>query len=120
MSIMIVEDDDDIRVTTCEFLEMEGYRATAFADGQLALDYLAGDDAELPRLILMDLNMPRMNGYSFRQAQLGSDKIKDIPCVLITAAGVPDDRKTELKISKTLKKPIDLDELLAVVSKYSQ
>jgi len=63
---MLVEDDPETRTFLSEILEIEGFRVVAFADGIQALEYLARSAP--PRLIIMDMRMPQMDGSQFRSA----------------------------------------------------
>jgi CheY-like chemotaxis protein len=65
---------------------MSGYRAAYAVDGIAALEMLRNGD-DLPDLILLDLMLPRMDGWGFREAQLGDKRLKDIPVVVLSAAG---------------------------------
>jgi CheY-like chemotaxis protein len=82
---MVVEDDDDIRDTLVEMLQEEGYRAIGAANGGEAFDILLG--GFVPRVILLDLVMPRMDGWDFRAQQLRDSRLKDIPVIILTAMG---------------------------------
>jgi two-component system, chemotaxis family, chemotaxis protein CheY len=83
--VMIVDDDPALVDGLSELLEDEGYVVATARDG---LDALAQLRAGLrPSVILLDLMMPRMDGWDFRQAQLRDDDLRDIPIVVISAAG---------------------------------
>src|SRR5205823_3499761 len=82
-TILVVDDDAHIRQFVCEALDFEGYEARAAHDGRAALDVLAGWQ---PDLILLDLNMPRMDGWSFCAHQRETPEIADIPVALMSAA----------------------------------
>jgi two-component system response regulator MprA len=85
-TVLIVDDDTDLREGLGELLEEDGYGVATATDGMDALHKLR--QGLRPSVILLDLMMPRMNGWEFRQAQLSSDELKDIPVVVITAAGL--------------------------------
>jgi CheY-like chemotaxis protein len=116
--IVIVEDDGDIRNATLEFLEMEGYTAQGCVNGQDALSYLRSQGADLPNLLIVDLNMPIMNGPAFLAAQKADENLKKIPCVIMSANAENDAKDRKLPCNHYLRKPIDLDDLLAVVRRY--
>src|SRR5687768_7652427 len=82
-TILIVEDNDDIRSSLVEALEMEGYDVIAVADGQQGIDALQ----QHPKihLIVLDLSMPVKDGYSFRLEQQADPRWKHIPVVVMTA-----------------------------------
>jgi CheY-like chemotaxis protein len=83
LTVLIVEDDDAVVEGTCDLLEAEGYYVVRARDGHDALDQLRR--GLRPCVILLDLMMPRMNGWEFRQEQLRDDDLRDIPVVVITA-----------------------------------
>ena len=112
--IMVVDDDDDIRETLAGLLEDEGYHVAAFSTGQDALAALKrGVD---PRVILLDLMMPLMDGAEFRREQLADPALKQIPVVLITAAGL--ERVQRSEFSEVLRKPLKIDRVLEVIAGY--
>lgn len=111
-TVLIVDDDADIRAVLSEFLQDEGY-ATATADnGREALAYLQRH----PRtsIILLDLMMPVMNGYQFIRQQKSDASVAAIPVVVMTANGAFD--STLIGATKVLAKPMDLDDLLRSLS----
>jgi CheY-like chemotaxis protein len=112
--VMVVDDDDDIRETLAGLLEDEGYEATAVANGREALDALQGGMA--PRVILLDLMMPVMDGAEFRRAQLADPRLVSIPVVLITAAGLEPVQRSDY--DEVLRKPLKVDRVLAVVAEF--
>jgi len=110
-SVMIVEDDRDTREMLERFLELEGFEVRTAANGQLALDALQADG--MPCVILLDLMMPVMNGWEFR-AELDADPhLKNLPVVVISAAGR--EVLESAHAAAYLPKPIDIDALLDVV-----
>lgn len=114
-SVLVVEDDLDIRETFQQLLEIEGYRVLTAGNGQEGIDVLKRAD-ELPCLILLDLMMPVMNGWEFLEVQKSDPKIARIPVVVVTAAGKEKERT--VSAAGFLKKPIELDTLLATVARY--
>ena len=114
-SILIVEDDADIRESLHDVLEVEGYEVFAVANGQEALDRLK--ILPTPCLVLLDLMMPVMNGWEFLEAKQGDLKIAPIPVVIVSA--VIDQAKAKSKAAAGfIKKPIELNTLLEVVRQY--
>ena len=83
--ILIVEDDPDTREMLERFLQLEGFEVRTAANGQIALQALQADSAL--NVILLDLMMPVMNGWQFRQAQAMDPKLSRIPVVVVSAAG---------------------------------
>ena len=81
--VLVVEDDREQRETLCAMLDLEGYGHAEAANGQEALDYLK--ESRAPCLVLLDLEMPLMNGWEFRVNQLADERLSHIPVVLVTA-----------------------------------
>jgi len=112
---MIVEDDPDTREMLERFLQLEGFEVRTAANGQLALQSLQSDSS--PRVILLDLMMPVMNGWQFRQAQVRDPSLSRIPVVVVTAAGVREDIPA-IEADGWLSKPVDFDRLLATITPF--
>jgi len=112
-SILIVEDDLDIREALAEALGFEGYDVFLAENGQEALDVLR--EGPLPHVILLDLLMPVMSGWQFRQEQLADPALADIP-VIVVSASAPGDAQPD----RYLPKPFSIDELLSAVAEVSE
>ena len=82
-SILVVDDDADLRQTLQLLLDDSGYRVTAAASGQAALDQLSA--GARPDLILLDLMMPDMNGWEFCKYRASSAALQKVPVIVITA-----------------------------------
>ena len=116
--ILIVEDDSDVRASLAEALADEGYHVASAVDGLDALRYLRQVEV-LPRLILLDMMMPRMDGYEFRAAQVSEAALADIPVALVTADAQAGSKASDLRADGFLKKPIKLDDLLSLVERLA-
>ena len=113
--VLVVEDDPDLRHLMSRLLALEGFEPLVAANGREALDLLRA--VPLPRLILLDLMMPVMDGWQFRAEQRADPALAEIPVVLTTA--VPHtERFNELHAAAILQKPWDLGELLDIVRRY--
>jgi CheY-like chemotaxis protein len=110
--LLLVEDDADIRSALSEFLREEGYRVDSAANGAEALDQLA--HGALPRLILLDLHMPVMDGRQFRAQQRNDPRLGGIPVVMFTAGR----DLADIDSTEVIQKPVDVEELLRVVGRY--
>src|SRR5258706_7357962 len=117
--IMLVEDDDEIREALTDVLEQQGYEVEGARNGREALDILRDHPHEAPRLILLDLMMPVMDGWQFRHAQLEDPQIARIPVVVLSAMANLRSRGADLHAAECLAKPVDVDYLLEAVSRYS-
>ena len=83
--VMIVDDDRAITSGLSELLESEGYTVVTATDGLEALEQLRS--GLRPSVILLDLMMPRMDGWDFRHEPRRDPDLSDIPVIVITAAG---------------------------------
>ena len=84
-ALLIVEDDDDIRTDLVEILARNGYRAAPVADGAEALAYLKTHPP--PRLILLDLMMPVMDGWEVMRALVANAALAYVPVIVLSGAG---------------------------------
>lgn len=116
-SILVVEDDTDIRESLAEFLKDEGFDVVGAENGKVALEKLAGT-ADLPGLILLDIMMPVMDGLTFRRIQLSDPKTSAIPVAVTTAGSEIESILKEVRVADFLQKPVDLGRVLEVVTKY--
>ena len=116
-SILIVEDDIDVRETLAEVLTEEGYDAIAFAGGRAALEHLRTAEA-LPALILLDLMMPNMDGWEFRAEQQRSGGFTHVPTVILSADGNVEQNMSSLHADGYLRKPIHIKTLLQLVESF--
>jgi len=83
--VLLVEDDAALRSSLAEVLEAEGFDVATAPNGRAALEVLRTGPP--PSAIVLDLMMPVMDGWDFRHAQLADPALKDIPVVVVTAAG---------------------------------
>jgi len=117
--VLVVEDDEDILENVRLLLVSEGFRVDVALNGRAALDALVHADP-LPRIILLDLNMPVMNGFAFRKAQLADPRIAAVPIVLMTADGHLIEKTARLGAASALRKPFDIDDLVRVVGRFAK
>jgi CheY-like chemotaxis protein len=116
--VMVVEDDFAIRETLRELLEEEGYGVVEASNGVEALARLRGDKA--PRLILLDLMMPVMDGWQFRDVLEHDPKLASIPVIVISADHGLEEKVGEMRVEGYLAKPFELDRLLATIERYAE
>lgn len=110
-SILVIEDEDDIRELLVFNLTREGYAVVEAADGKTGLDLAR---SRKPDLILLDLMLPIMDGFSVcRELEKGSDTVR-IPVIMLTARGETVDRilGLELGADDYVVKPFNVRELL--------
>jgi CheY-like chemotaxis protein len=115
-TILIVEDDFDVRESLSEALRDEGYAIDCAVDGEQALEYLRG--GARPGLILLDLMMPRMSGSEFRMIQKVDPQLRHVPVVLLSADGAMEEKAKALETDGAIRKPIDLELLLKVIERF--
>ena len=123
LEILVVDDDDADALMISEALEDAETRTTVnrVADGREALDYLLRtapyENAQRPDLILLDLNMPRMDGRETLAAIKTDDRLKTIPVVILTTSGAAPDIASSYqhRANAYVTKPFGLDEFEAVV-----
>jgi CheY-like chemotaxis protein len=113
-SILLVDDDRDLRDVLTEALQLEGHSVTSAANGEVALTYLRS--GARPCLILLDLMMPVMDGATFRETLLKDESLRDIPVVVITAGGPQ--IAANVNADMVLQKPLHIDAVLDVVQTY--
>ena len=114
--VLIVDDDDVIRNLLGELLDGEGYAVEAVANGKEALAVL---QRWRPDTILLDLMMPKMDGWRFRAEQQRRADVADVPVVILSAARALRARAATLDPVSILGKPFDLDELLRTIDRFT-
>lgn len=115
-SLLVVEDDDDIRNSLVEALGEGGWLAFGAANGREALQTLRAGLA--PAVILLDLRMPVMDGFTFRVTQLADPTVADIPVVIMSADSEIAEKAKQLGVEQFLPKPINLDDIFGVATLY--
>jgi CheY-like chemotaxis protein len=123
LQILVVDDDDADALMISEALESTDTQTTVerVADGREALDYLRREgrfaEAHRPDLILLDLNMPRMDGRETLAAIKTDDDLKAIPVVILTTSGATPDivASYEHRANAYVTKPFGLDDFEATV-----
>ena len=115
--VLIVEDNDATREALALLLQTGGYTTAEAANGREALAYLRAH--EPPRLVLLDLMMPVMNGWEFLRERRKDPEMAEVPVVLFTAAGGLDAPAVwALGANDVLHKPANPDDLLAAAGRY--
>ena len=85
--LLLVEDDFMLRISLAELLASQGYDVTCAADGAEGLARLLHEPP--PALIVLDICMPRIDGFSFRTVQLQTSLVRDIPTIALTSLTEP-------------------------------
>ena len=111
-SILIVDDDAAAVDSLAQILTDEGYRVSSATNGKEALVYLRG--APAPRVIILDLFMPEMDGWEFRREQLRDPNLSSIPVVVMTGASI----YAGIDANVIVHKPLDVDRFISLVQRY--
>jgi len=116
--ILFIEDDESVREVIGGLLEAAGYEVATARNGREALEYLQGP--VVPRLILLDLLMPVMNGWQFLAEQQRDPRLADLPVVVLTGADHSSEEHPDLLELPPviLTKPVFPDVLFNVVRRY--
>jgi CheY-like chemotaxis protein len=112
--LLLVEDNEDNRVIYSTVLRHLGYEVVEAQDGVQAVELAL---SELPDLILMDISIPRMDGWEATRLLRSDPKTREIPIVALTAHALADDREraNEVGFSSYLAKPIEPKVVVAEV-----
>lgn len=124
--ILLVEDNpDDVELTRLAFAEAKiANRLVVVGDGAEALDYLFGrgrhegrDPADLPSLVLLDLNLPKVDGREVLQAIRGEERTRTLPVVVLTTSTEPFDVEASyaLGVNSYIQKPVDFEQFVWAV-----
>jgi CheY-like chemotaxis protein len=114
--ILLVENHADLREAMTGLFEAFGYEVLAAIDGSEALDRLRRGAA--PCLIVLDLEMPRSNGWEFRCEQTRDPKLATIPMIVCSAKGMVKQKAALLGIDGCFEIRGAFDELLDLVARY--
>jgi CheY-like chemotaxis protein len=114
--VLVIEDDHETRESLRAVLESEGYQTLGAANGREALEVLAVNDQV--SVILLDLTMPVMDGWQFRDAQRQNPSIALIPVIVVSVLATITDQADRLQAGAYVRKPVAFDELLSLVSRF--
>ena len=112
--ILLVEDNELNREMLVRRLKRAGLEIITACDGQEALDLMV---SELPALVLMDMSLPVLDGWSACRRARQDERIRHIPIIALTAHAMEEDRRKALKAScdDYATKPVDFPELLSKI-----
>jgi chemosensory pili system protein ChpA (sensor histidine kinase/response regulator) len=116
--VLVVDDSLTVRKITSRLLEREGYKALTAKDGLDALQVLSDVN---PDVILLDIEMPRMDGFEFTKTIKSDNRQNNIPIIMITSRTAEKHRNhaQELGVNEYLGKPYQDDELMSLIGKYT-
>lgn len=115
--ILVVDDHYEIRVALAELLEDEGYQVITAAHGQEALTLLRRGTVR-PALIVLDVMMPVMDGWTFREIQASDPALQAIPVVVISAISNVQPPRHPVPAAAYLPKPLNFALLLETVTRF--
>ncbi len=110
--ILVVDDDPDILEALSEILEAEGFEIRRARNGKEALERLEPDP---PKLILLDLMMPVMDGWEFAQRMRQRPSVANIPIIVLSADRNVGSKANDIGATGHLAKPFELNDLLDLV-----
>jgi CheY-like chemotaxis protein len=115
VSVLVVDDDEETRDLLAVMLERAGYSVATACDG---LEALAALRSIRPRLILLDIQMPVMNGAEFREAQRRDPELIRIPTVVMT--GSKEEPILDVAVVDALAKPFPTSALLQILGRFCE
>ena len=116
--ILVAEDERDIRELINFTLRLNGYDVVSASDGEQALELAL---KEAPDLVLLDIRMPRLNGYEVCELIKNNEATKHIPVVFLTAKGQENEVEQGMQAGATdyILKPFSPDQLVERLSSYT-
>ncbi len=112
--VLIVEDDPEIRQALCRLLSDEGYEVETASEGEEGLERLRAHPR--PCCVVLDLMLPKMDGFEFRVRQMEDPEVASIPVIVLSAGGEVERKVEHLRVAASLTKPPDFEKLLRVVA----
>ncbi|MBI2308055.1 MAG: Hpt domain-containing protein [Rhodocyclales bacterium] len=118
-TVMVVDDSLTVRKITGRLLSREGYQVLTAKDGVDALEQMLDI---IPDVLLVDIEMPRMDGFDLTRNVRADDKLKQVPIIMITSRTADKHRNYafEIGVNNYLGKPYQEDELLKLVGDYTR
>ncbi len=114
-TVLVIEDNKEIRENTCELLELKGYDVISAVNGKIGL---ALAKEKLPDIVLCDIMMPEINGYEVFASLKEDAETANIPFVFVTASVERSEVETGLGMGADgyIRKPFDSKELFETIS----
>jgi CheY-like chemotaxis protein len=115
--LLVIDDEPDVRAVLLELLSLSGYSGcSAAANGRDALEILSSR-ATLPKLILLDMTMPVLDGWEFLAERSKDPRLIPIPVIVISATPGIEKKAAAAGASAVLRKPVTLEVLLSAVDR---
>ena len=118
LTVLLVEDNPDDEALTVLALRRETATDVEVArDGQEALDYLFNDAKSMPQLVLLDLNLPKIDGLEVLRRVREDERACLTPVVMLTSSNAPNDVAASYRLGANgyIRKPVDFDEFAEVI-----
>ena len=115
--VLVVDDDNDIQTLLQRILEDEDYQVVTAGDGLVALDEF---EKSVPDLILLDLMMPRMDGYTFAEELRQRELRSSIPIIVLSADANAKQKVEQMGADSYITKPFDIGDLLDEISHFME
>jgi CheY-like chemotaxis protein len=114
-TVLVAEDDEDVRLLMTTRLGMRGYRVVEARDGQETLELAKG---VRPDIVLMDLLLPRLNGFAVARFIRQTDSLRRVPIIVVSAHDPAKHRNLALAAgcNAYVQKPIDFDQLDGLIT----
>ncbi|MET0624535.1 MAG: response regulator [Pyrinomonadaceae bacterium] len=114
-TVLVVEDEEDIRSLLRAVLEYEGYRVAEAATGKDAVSIAL---EIVPQLILMDISLPLLDGLSATRQIKAQETLRDVPIIAVSAYHTARRRAIQAGCSRLIGKPVDIEEVKAIVRQF--
>jgi CheY-like chemotaxis protein len=113
-TVLVAEDEEDIRLMMLASLSVRGYKTAEARDGQETLDVARG---LRPDVILMDLQLPRLNGFAVARFVRQTESLRRVPIIVVSAHDPAKHRNLALAAgcNAYVQKPIDFDSLDGII-----
>lgn len=114
---LLIEDNEQNRYLTTFLLERHGYQVVSAPDGMRGIELAR---TLVPHLILLDIQLPTMDGYAVAQALRGIESLRDIPIIAVTSYAMVGDREKALAsgCNGYIEKPINPDTFVAEIERF--
>ena len=115
--ILLIEDNEQNRYLATFLLERQGHRVVSACDGPEGIERAK---SLLPDIILLDIQLPEMDGYAVAQALRRNPALQHVPIIAVTSYAMPGDREKALEAGCTgyLEKPIDPDTFVDSIERF--
>ena len=116
-TVLVIEDNEQNRYLVSYLLERHGYSVVCASDGQRGLEMVK---SLTPVLILLDIQLPTMDGYAVARALRADPSLRDIPIVAVTSYAMPGDQEKAMASGCTgyIEKPIDPETFVSSMERH--